>query len=191
MNYSDGNNGENQTASLASIPNNSAAPSDNPTTMSKNHSTQEVDHGVRKQCNLPKSLRMMTEGNGSITPNRRGSDQRRQSNVFDAVDLTATLLAITHNTVDLNATTSIDDDVLKATIVSHAKGKKKTAPPCQMNAINELECSSDDSDEQVVPLNGGVLPPPSPITIHPQPCINGMPMLQVYPILTLPHHNPS
>ena len=116
--------------------------------------TKEIDHGVRKQSNLPKILGMMTEGNNVISPNRKGSnsrDQRRQSNVFDAVDLTATLLAITQSTVDLNATTSIDDDVLKANIIQ--KGGKKSSVVKQMVAINELECNSEDSDdEKVVPL---------------------------------------
>ena len=61
--------------------------------------------------NIPKILEMMAVGGGSAP--RRGSDirdQRRQSqNVYDAVDLTATLLAMTHSTVDLNATKPLDD----------------------------------------------------------------------------------
>jgi len=61
--------------------------------------------------NISKVLEMMSTGGG--TASRRGSDirdQRRQSqNVYDAVDLTATLMAMTHSTVDLNATKPIEE----------------------------------------------------------------------------------
>ena len=129
---------------MTSLPHNATASGSGDNPMPKNNQ-------ARRQSNLPKILSMMGEGNNTSSTTRKGSnsrDQRRQSNVFDAVDLTATLLAINHATVDLNATTSIDDDALKANIIS--KAVKKNSLVNQMVAIEELDDgSSDDSDGDV------------------------------------------
>ena len=78
------------------------------------HSSISSSHN----SNIPKLLEMMA--GGGAAQHRSGSDfreQRRQSqNVYDAVDLTATLMAMTHHTVDLNTTKSIDD-VMKSKLL--------------------------------------------------------------------------
>ena len=130
---------------MESIPPTGSSTADNPITVPKNH-------GARRKSNLPKILSMMAEGNNPNL-NRKGTnnrDGRRHSNVFDQVDLIATLVAINHSTIDLNATTSIDADVLKANIISKGGVKRKSIEK-PMVVIDEVESSdSDDSDDDKV-----------------------------------------
>ena len=117
-----------------------ASLADEDNNMSKNHSQVESRSQSRhssvssshSHSNIPKLLEMMAAGGGN-TAARRGSDireQRRPSqNVYDAVDLTATLMAMTHATVDLNATKPIEDIL----IANYMEQRRSSCSSVEMN----------------------------------------------------------